>query len=190
MADPATLAIAGMAGSGAQGLLGAFGNMMKGDADASAYKYQAGVARMNEQIAKGNADYSRHVGEIQAQQEGMKTAQGIGETKAKQAGSGVAIDSGSSKAVTDTQLEVGQYDQSMIRSNAARKAYGFEVEAASEEVKARMADAASKNAKSAGILGAASSLISAGSSVASKWLQYDSTFGSGSNVAFAEDNKY
>lgn len=179
MADPATLAGASMAGTGIQGLLGAFGANMKGEADASAYQYQAGVARINEGIAKSNADYERHVGEVQAQQSGMKTAQDIGGTKAAQSGSGVDVDKGSAAAVRDTQLEVGQYDQAMIRSNAARKAYGFEVEATSEEAKARMADAAASNAKTGGMLGALTSLISAGGSVSSKWLQYKSTFGEG-----------
>lgn len=180
MADPATLAIGSMAGTGLQGLLGAVGSLTKGDADASAYQYQAGVARINEGIAKSNADYARHVGEVQAQQEGMKTAQNIGDTKAKQAGSGIDVNSGSAAAVRATQLEIGQYDQALIRSNAARKAYGFEVEATSEEAKARMADASSSNARKGGILGAASSLISAGGSVAGKWLQYKSTFGENS----------
>lgn len=179
MADPATLAGVGMAGSVAQGLLGAFGANVKGEADASAYQYQAGIARINEGIAKSNADYERHVGEIQAQQEGMKTAQDIGGTKATQAGSGVDVNKGSAAAVRDTQLEVGQYDQAMIRSNAARKAYGYEVEAVSEEAKARMAESASSNARTGGKLGALTSLISAGGSVASKWMQYGSTFGKG-----------
>lgn len=177
MADPATLAMASMGATAGGGVLDAVGKLMKGGADASAYQYQAGVARINEQIAKGNADYERHVGEVQAQREGMKTAQDIGSTKAGQAGSGLDVSSGSGAAVRDTQLEVGQYDQALIRSNAARKAYGFEVEATSEEAKARMADSAASKSKTAGVLGALGSLISAGGSVAGKWIQYKPTFG-------------
>lgn len=177
MADPATLATVGMASSAGGGLLGAFGKLMGGEAESSAFQYQAGVARINQQIAKGNADYSRKVGEVQAQQSGMKSAQDIGATKVAQSGSGVDIGKGSAAAVRETQSEVAQYDQGMIRSNAARKAYGYEVEAASEEAKANMAEASAKNAKSAGFIGALGSLLSGGSSVASKWLNYKPTFG-------------
>lgn len=166
-----------LAGAVVGGAFGAYGASKTADAQSQAYQYQAGIAQMNAQIGKQNADYERHVGEVQAQQEGMKTAQVIGDTKAKQAGSGIDVNSGTSAAVRDTQHEIGQYDQATIRSNAARRAYGYEVEAASATASGNLASFSASNARTAGNIGIASSLISAGGSVASKWMQYGSTWG-------------
>jgi hypothetical protein len=92
-------------------------------------KYQAGVARVNEEIAKGNARYALDVGEVEAQQSGMKTAAELGEMIAAQGASGIAVHSGSSTAVRESMLDIGEYSQKIIRASAAKKAYGYEVEA-------------------------------------------------------------
>ena len=61
--DPATLAITGMAASGGGGILSGIGSYFSGQATAKSYEYQAGVAKINEQIAKQNADYAIQAGE-------------------------------------------------------------------------------------------------------------------------------
>jgi hypothetical protein len=92
-------------------------------------KYQAGVADINKEIAKGNAIYSRDVGEVEAGQAGMKAHADMGEMIAQQGASGISVNSGSSARVRESMVEIGQYTQSIIRSSAAKKAYGYEVEA-------------------------------------------------------------
>ena len=52
-------------------------------------KYQAGVADINKEIAKANAIYSRDVGEVEAQQAGMKAHSDMGEMIAQQGASGL-----------------------------------------------------------------------------------------------------
>ena len=64
-------------------------------------------------------------------------------------------------------------DLGTIRNNAARVAYGYSVEAASQGNQATLYKAASSNASKAGKLNMMASLISGASSVSSKWLQLD-----------------
>lgn len=171
MADPGTLAIAGMAGSAVGGLLGAFGSVYKGQAQANMYNYQAGIAQMNQQISLQNADYERNVGEVQAQESGMKTRAQVGQTEAAQAGSGLDVNRGSAAAVRSSEIEIGQQDENIIRANAARRAYGYEVEATQESAQAGLYRMAAETSQTSGDIGAATSLLSGGTSVADKWLQ-------------------
>ena len=92
-------------------------------------KYQAAVSDMNQQIALGNATYARDVGEVQAQQSAMKSREDLGMMKASQGASGMDVNSGSAINVRESMIDIGYYNQAVIRSDAARKAYGFEVEA-------------------------------------------------------------
>jgi hypothetical protein len=91
--------------------------------------YQAGVAELNKEIAKANANYSRDLGETEASQAGMQAHAEMGEMIAKQGASGIAVSSGSSAKVRESMVEIGKYSQDVIRSSAAKKAYGYEVEA-------------------------------------------------------------
>ena|SRR5882757_386847 len=171
MADPLTIAGIGMGASAAGSILGAFGAEQGGQAQSQMYQYQAAIAQMNSKIAKQNADYTRAVGEVQAQQSGMKTRAQVGQTVATQGASGLDVNKGSNVAVRQSETEIGQYEQTVIRSNAAKKAYGYEVEAASDTAQANLDTMAASQAEKAGDIGALSSLLGGASSVSSKWLQ-------------------
>lgn len=175
MADPVTLAGISGGATVAGSITGAIGSLMSGEANAGMYKYQSGIARINQQIAKQNADYSRKVGEVEAQTSGMKTKAQIGTIKTAQAASGLDINKGSADDVRDSQHEIGAYDQGIIRSNAARRAYGYEVEAAKDVAQAGAYDRAASNAKDAGVIGAISSILGGAGSVSSKWLDASRT---------------
>lgn len=191
MAEPGTIALAGMGASALSGVIGAVGSVFQGEGQAQQYeaqgrslRYQAGVARMNRDIAQQNAAYEREAGEIEAQQSGMKTRAQVGQVKAVQAGSGIDVNRGSPVAVRESMLAVGAEDEAIIRANAARKAYGQEVEAVQHESQARIdemgaesADRASSRARTSGYIGAASSILGSAASVSSRWLQYGRTFG-------------
>jgi len=92
-------------------------------------KYQANVADLNKEISKANANYSRDLGEVEASQAGMKAHADLGEMIAHQGSSGIAVSSGSSAKVRESMVEIGKYTQDVIRGSAAKKAYGYEVEA-------------------------------------------------------------
>src|SRR5229473_3599962 len=177
MADPASIAMIGMGTSAAGGIVGAIGSAFSGESNARMYEYQANVARMNQQIQKQNADYARSAGEVEAQQSGMKTRFMVGSQKAGQGASGLDVNRGSAVDVRTSQLQVGAEDQAIIRSNAARRAYGYEVEAAQSGAEVGIKGMAASGSRTAGWIGAAGSILGGASSVSSKWLQYSSNFG-------------
>ena len=172
------LAVASVVSPLAKGILGF--QSAKGEADAKAkqMRYQAGIARINKQVAMQNADWTRRAGEVGAQQKGMEGRFKIGQTRAIQSGRGLDIDTGSNAAVQEAEREVNRYDQSMVRSNAAHRAYGFDVEAVEKEAEAGMLETGAKNVEAAGEIAAWGSILGSASSVADKWMQYNTTFGS------------
>jgi len=157
MADPGTMALVGMGTNVAGNLLGIGkskaqadqqrlsiqGQMMKTMADAfglevqaqqytyeaNKNKYQAAVADMNKEISEANAVYAREVGEVEAQQAGMKARSELGEMTAAQGASGIDVNVGSAVKVRESMIEIGDYSQKIVRASAAKKAYGYDVEA-------------------------------------------------------------
>ena len=183
MADPATImAGVGMGMSAAGAVTGAIGAAKQGAAQQQMHAYQAGVARINEQISKQNAAWTRAAGEVSAQRAGMKGRTESGEIVASQSGRGLDITSGSNRAVQESHQELVSHDLAMIRANAAHRAYGFDVQAMEHEAQATVHGMAGSQAKTAGVLGVASSLIGGASSLASKWMQYRSMFGEGTDT--------
>ena len=174
MAFAAPLAIAGTA---LGGLVSAGGSLMQGQASANAYNYRAGVATLNEKIALQNADYQSFAGEEQAYQSGEASAFRRGQIVANQGAGNLAIGSGSNKLVQDSQQTIAREDQSLIRQNAQRANYGERVKAAGFEAEATGDRMAASTAKESGFIGAASSLISGVTGVATKWSQFSSAFG-------------
>lgn len=186
MADPVTLAAIGMGASAGGSAISALGSIGKGSAEASMYNYQAGVARVNAQIAKQDANYTLEAGGVQSQQAGMRERATIGATRAGFGASNVA--GGSKNAVISSEIEVGQQNQGIIAANSAKRAYGFEVGAASDTATAGALDFSASNAKTAGDIGAVSSILGGVSSVSSKWLQMGPAFGKGSPDTFGADS--
>ena len=167
----AMLAPIGIAASIAGAGIGAAGALSKGSSEAGMYNYQAGVADINSKIAKQNAAWSLGAGGVQAEQLGQKQAQRMGAIKAGQGANGLDVNSGSASGVRTSQTQTDEQDQGIVQTNAARRAYGYEVESAKFDADAAAARASGENAKTAGMFGAMSSLISGASSVASKWTQ-------------------
>src|SRR5262245_61207241 len=147
MADPATLAIIALTTQAAGSAVGAAGSIFSGFAQSSMYKYQAGVAAVNQKIAKQNADYSREIGENKAEVSGMKTRQIVGKTKATQAASGFQAEGGSASDVRESEHMLGMSEQDTIRANAAKAAYGHDVEAMNFGAQSQLYRMDSKNDK-------------------------------------------
>lgn len=184
MADPVSLTAISLGASAAGAGVSAFGSLMSGNAQSSAYTYQASLARMNEQIAKQNASYETASGEVQAQESGMKTRFQEGQTKVAQGASNLDVNSGTSSLVRTSEQEIGYQDQAIIRSNAARRAYGYNVEASQDEAQAQVDTMAAKNSKSAGVIGALSSVLGGAASVSSKWSSASTSGVFGNNAGY------
>jgi hypothetical protein len=165
----ATMATISMVASAAAGAVGAMGAMMQGQAAAQAAQYKASVAKVNEQIAKQNAEYALKAGEYEAYRQGQKTKFQMGQILTTQASRGLDVRGGSAAAVVESAHEVGLQDQGMIRANAARKAYDYEVGGMGQRAEATLQGMAGSSAETAGYIGAAGSILGGVSSVASKW---------------------
>lgn len=184
MTDPVTASIAGVSlvASALGSATSASGASFTGQAQANMYNYQAGVAQINQQIMAQNASWATEEGEVSAQQQGIKTQAQIGTTLAQQGAGGLDVASGSDARVRASELEIGEEDQALIRSNAAQKAYGFEVQGFQYAAQASADTASASNSLTAAQYNVASSLLSGASSVSSKWLQGSQAgiFGGGS----------
>jgi hypothetical protein len=150
-------AIAGIASSLVGTVVGVSGAQYQAQAASNMYNYQAKVAQQN-------AQYETQLGEVNAQRQGLKTKAMLGGILSQQGAGNVAIGSGTNKSVADSAESLGQFDESNIRSDAARRAYNFETAAA-------MDTASAQNAKTAGDYSMASSLLGGIGSVSDKWMQ-------------------
>jgi hypothetical protein len=179
MADPisGTLLAVSLGASVAGGVTTAMGKSFESKATSNMYQYQAGMAQINKQIDEQNAAYARSVGEVEAQKTGMRSRFQLGGIRVAKAAGNIDVNSGSAREVQDSQEAIGRHDQSIVRSNAARQAYGYDVEAAGHEAQTGMYRTAADNAITAGKIGVTGSLISTAGSVASKWAGASSSFG-------------
>lgn len=176
MADPfsiGALIIGGIGlGSSALGAVTqAEGAKFTAEAQANQANYKAQVAKINERISKQNADYARYSGELEAQKSGLASRYQQGQITVAQGASNLDLAFGSPQQVRDSAKMVARHDQTMIRSNAARKAYAHELEGMSASQEGKLYSAAATNARIAGDLGYTSSILGGISSVSSKWLQ-------------------
>lgn len=171
MTQPAGLGGAGLGFSLAGGILSAFGAEKSGQAQQQMYNYQAGVAQINAQIDKQNADYALNQGEQQAIQYGMKEREQFGQIRASQGASNIDVNSGSAARVQSSDRAVGAIDTTQIRSNAAKVAYDYDVKSTMDLNQATLDTMAGVNAKTSGDISAMSSVLGTVGSVSSKWLQ-------------------
>lgn len=177
MVDPISLGLSAATlsqiGTGATvlgGVTGAVSKLFGGKAQSDMYQYQAGMAEINRQIKVRDAAYTRHAGELDAQRVGMKERFEEGQTKVLQSGRGLDVNTGSPADVRESMGDIGRQDQATIRASAARKAYGFDVEAEKYAAQGSMMRTAAKKAKTSAGIEAMGSLLGAATGVASKWL--------------------
>lgn len=188
MADPVTLTLIGITAAAVGGGITAYGQHQSGQAQGAMYNYQAGVAKINQQIKQQDSEYFRDVGEVQAEESGMKTRAQVSQIKSNQSGSGIDVNTGSPAAVRESQIAIGQQDERIIRSNAARRAYGAEVEGVNLGAQSTVYGMSASNAKTSGDIKATGTLISTAGSVAGKWYGMGSSFGSPSGSSGGAEN--
>lgn len=169
--SPKTIGGAGVGATAGGGILSAFGALSSGIANKETFDYQASIARLNQQLDKQNADWARETGEQTAGQFGLKAGQEMGHIKTGQAASGLDIRSGSAAEVRSSQSKLNQLDLDVIRSNAAKTAYNFEVQGTMAGAQAGLYDKAGENSLTAGAIGMGSSFLGTAASVSSEWLQ-------------------
>jgi len=185
MADPISLtaiAVTSMVGSALSAGVGALGAAYQGAAASNMYKYQAGVAQVNKQIAEQNAQYERQLGEQQAERAGMEAAQKTASVTAGAAASGLDIGSGSKSQVIASTEKLGKYSEDVQRNVAERKAYAYEVQGVQEQAQAGLDEMAARTSRTAAMYGETGSILGGVTSVSDKWLQFNKNFPSTSSL--------
>jgi hypothetical protein len=122
------------------------------------------VAQNNAVIAKQNEDWEIQSGEIASTNQAMKTRAVVGQTKADQGASGIDVNTGSFVNARAGEAELGALDALTIRSDAARKAYGYAVAATSDTAQSQLDKSGAANAEAAGDISAGASLLGGASS--------------------------
>lgn len=156
--------------------------------DAQQQTYQAQTARQNAavqaQMSGISARDAMARGLQEAEQHETTVQQLWGEQRATLAASGVMVDQGSAADIQRDTLAMGARDALTIRSNAAREAWGHQMNQSMElaggeaAYQSRMQAAAlsrlqGKQAAQAGALGIATSVLTGGSDIADKWYRWD-----------------
>ncbi len=142
--------------------VGAAGSLQQGFAGRGAALYNSKIAEQNAALATQNAEWTAAEGEQKAGIAGLQTRATVGAQKAGQAGNNVDVNSGSAAAVRQGTAEAGQLNQMNIRSNAARQAYGFEVQSAGDMAQSRLDKSQAGNDVVAGLTNALTSGLKGG----------------------------
>lgn len=171
-------------------LTSAYGDLMQGRAEQKMYDYQAGVARMNAQIAEQNAQTASGTGEFNAMLSGLRGAAASGAMKSAQGSHGLDVRSGSAKQVQDSQGMFNRLNQTVIRSDAAKTAFNYRNQAAAGIAQADADTIAGQNARTTSTIKATTSIIGGASSVSQQWLQGQKmgVWGNNSNQTFGGSN--
>lgn len=161
-----------LAGTAASAIIGGIGAYTSGQAGAASASYQSQVAKNNAIIAEQNAQFELQKGQVEAENQNYKTRGLVGQQKAAQGASGIDVNSGSALDVRKSAVELGHLDALTLLNNAGAKAAGFRAQGSNYTAEAGLDTMKASASKTAGTIGAFSSLISGASSFSDKWATY------------------
>jgi hypothetical protein len=131
--------------------------------------YMAQLSRQRQQLAEQQARDAIQRGEVAEQKQRDLTAQRIGTQTAALAAQGTDLEGSPTDILGDT-ARAGEQDALTIRNNAAREAWGYQVQGANAA-----SDAALRESFEPSYLGAGASLLLGASSLADKWGKFIET---------------
>jgi hypothetical protein len=138
---------------------------MQANAQRQAAQYQSQVEANNAKLAGEQATSTIQAGQTASMQSGLQAAQVLGEQKAALGANGVNLGSGSAIDLLATSKYLNAADVSNITNNAARQAWGYNVDASSAAAQSRLLSWQANNTSPAtiGAMGGASSLLGSAS---------------------------
>lgn len=179
-----TASTIGLVTSIASAGIGALGAIRSADASSSAASYNAEVAANNATIAQQNATWAGQAGEQQAAMQEQKTRATVGAIQASQAAGGVDVNSGSAVDVRSSAAQLGELDAITIRSNAARQAYGYNVQAAGDTSQSQLDRFQASQDTTGGYINAGSTLLGGIGSATSQYSLFQSRNSGGPSTSF------
>lgn len=151
---------------------GAAAQKYQGEAAANQSKYQSAVAANNAIVSRRNADMAAREGNAAVEAKQMENRAKIGAITAAQGASGVDLNYGSAVDVRSSAAQTGQLSAINIRSQAIRKAYGYQNEASDFDTQSKLYTQQAKNDKTAGTMNATTTLLGGLSDSANSWQKY------------------
>lgn len=148
MCDPTTLAVVSIGAT-------LFGGYQQAQAAKAEGAYAAQVANQNAKVATQQADYERQLGNIEEEKQRRNVRLMLGSQRAALAANGIDTTSGTALDLQTETAQLGEEDALAIRANAARRAWGYEVDAMNQKANAAAAKARGKNQAIGSYLGAA-----------------------------------
>lgn len=146
--------------------LSAIGDITSGIGQNQMAGFQAQIASNNAAIERQNAAASLQAGQMSEMQSKLRTGLLIGEQKAAQGANGFDVNMGSNAQVRQSTSDIGAMDAALIHYNAARTAFGQQMEANVQEAQSALDKKAGQNAIWSGLFKAGTTLISGASSLA------------------------
>lgn len=141
--------------------------------------YQSQVARQNQELAQRQAADATQRGQVAEENRRRLTQQQIGQQTAALAGQGTDLEGSPTDILGDTAA-TGELDARTIRSNAAREAYGYTVQAQGFGSSAALETTRAMNSVyTPNYLGAGASLLSGASTLGDKWRKFQTNNPSG-----------
>ncbi len=166
--------------------VGFIGQMQQQQAQAQAasinqanLNYQAQVQRNNQAMADRQAQDAIQRGRVEEDKRRMLTQQQIGQQQARLAGQGTDLEGSPTDILGDTAA-TGELDALTIRSNAAREAWGYRVQATNYGADAALKTSSAANSSySPNYMGAGASLLAGASNLGEKWWRFQQNNPSG-----------
>jgi hypothetical protein len=148
--------------------ISAYGASEQASAQKKAANYQAQVEANNAKIAAWQRTDAINRGEREAQNSMRERSAMIGKQRAALAANGVDLNQGSALDLLASTEFLGQEEVNTIQSNAAREAWGYEIQGANYSNNSSFERWKARNASpgKAGAMAGASSLLSSASSYA------------------------
>ena len=148
------------------------GQMQQARAQAASSRYQAAVARNNQQVAAWQAQDALDRGKEREKLKRLETAARLSKARTASAGRGVIVDEDSMGTITEDIAEFGELDALNEAANAEREAYQMKVRAQGFASEAALLDVTASNQIAAGRMAMMGTAISGVSTVSSKWAGY------------------
>lgn len=166
------LAVASIASAAVGTVASVAAAQQQAESQAGAARYQAQVAKNNQDVANQLAAQAGQEGEAQVSRKRLQTAAIIGSQQAAQAASGLDVNKGTALDVRSSAAELGELDALTIRNAAEKQAFGYKQAGLSYGAQAQLDQATAENALTAGNINSFASLAGGVSSVSDKWLRY------------------
>ena len=153
--------------------LGVVSSIQTAKTQSAQAKYQADVARQNQELAEQQAGAERRQGYENMLTQRQETAKLIGRQRAAAGASGAAVDVGSNFDLQADTAFQGEIDAINAYNKGLDAAYNSQIQAWNYGQQADAYDAAAERTKNAGYLHAASTAIGGIATMGSTWAKFD-----------------